>query len=315
MSRSKKTSGASRTSSTPSRVSPAGFTLVELLVVIGIIALLISILLPALSRAKESANQVKCAANLRSLGQALIMYANNNRGTLPYGFVSNGETIAGVTYTGDSADWTTLLMDELTSRGSTYVTNASVGSGAPGMRALFTCPSVSVESTVLTLITHYSCHPRIMPDLGQTDWSQTTPTTTVCLTPYKIAHIKRSAEMGVIFDGTINNPSGSGQWISFAVGFALDNHRIGIGPYLVGDYSRQPTLNAGLPIRMDPYNGGVANHDGSTTNQGNIRFRHGSNTVANVLMLDGHVQTFSFKKQAAVTAATDMLRKNIDVDP
>ncbi|MEM6560838.1 MAG: type II secretion system protein [Planctomycetota bacterium] len=64
-----------------------GFTLVELLVVIGIIALLVGILLPTLSRARASANQIVCASNLRNIGQGFALYASDNKQFLPAAYV------------------------------------------------------------------------------------------------------------------------------------------------------------------------------------------------------------------------------------
>jgi prepilin-type N-terminal cleavage/methylation domain-containing protein/prepilin-type processing-associated H-X9-DG protein len=79
-------------------VHSRGFTLVELLVVIGIIALLVSILLPSLNKARQAAYSVKCLSNLRQLGQAQSMYVSQWKGwCVPSIQGNNKDTFPGTT--------------------------------------------------------------------------------------------------------------------------------------------------------------------------------------------------------------------------
>src|SRR5882757_5662543 len=70
----------------------AAFTLVELLVVIGFIAILIGILLPSLSKARKSAQAVQCMSNMRQLGNGFLIYVNAYKGYLPWTGNSDGNS-------------------------------------------------------------------------------------------------------------------------------------------------------------------------------------------------------------------------------
>ncbi|MEM7807676.1 MAG: type II secretion system protein, partial [Planctomycetota bacterium] len=116
-----------------------GFTLVELLVVIGIIALLVGILLPTLSRARESANEIKCLSNLRSIGQGFAIYTSDNNFFLPAAYVYNNSGSAGIAPDagGGSAGDPTL--------GYTHWSFLIYGEGETTPEDAFTCPSFDFD--------------------------------------------------------------------------------------------------------------------------------------------------------------------------
>jgi prepilin-type N-terminal cleavage/methylation domain-containing protein/prepilin-type processing-associated H-X9-DG protein len=117
------------------------FTLVELLVVIGIIAVLIGILLPALNRAREAGNTVKCASNLRTVGQAIAVYLAENKQTYPASYIYVGQEIKGNSQTPDGPvdgyiHWSSYLYKD-----KTKTSDRSAFMTLSGWDA-FQCPSI-----------------------------------------------------------------------------------------------------------------------------------------------------------------------------
>ncbi len=280
--------------------SRRAFTLVELLVVIGIIALLISILLPTLNRARGSATSIKCASNLRSVGQGLAIYANTYGGQLPFGYWDGTAPGTGG-YNADAAsDWTLLVNGELDdSDGSTVATATRTGN----MREFFRCPVAPVEATDVIAPT-YSAHPRLMPDLDMRDaYAEQSAAGPKYLKPYKLAQIKEPTEKANVFCASIQpDGGGTGRYAASPHAYRLDASRIspgypvGITTWLTDNYNVATVtyLRPDANLDISAANPASLNTD-TPENWGNIRYRHGDDDKTNVLFVDGHTSSFTFK--------------------
>jgi prepilin-type N-terminal cleavage/methylation domain-containing protein/prepilin-type processing-associated H-X9-DG protein len=188
-----------------------GFTLVELLVVIGIIALLIAMLLPALRKARESAVTVSCASRMRQLDTAVMMFASDNKGSLPPIFAGSATNFTFPSW------WNTpcIFPWNTSNNANTYNTGYLTPYIGYNVR-VYVCPSLETSMLPSTSAQWSYQYNRYLG--GQPDswwWLPVSGTWAPCQ-PYKLGQVKGSSNFALFVDGaniqTTNNagpPSGA----------------------------------------------------------------------------------------------------------
>jgi prepilin-type N-terminal cleavage/methylation domain-containing protein/prepilin-type processing-associated H-X9-DG protein len=185
----------------PKRHAFSAFTLIELLVVIAIIAILAAMLLPALARAKDEAQQVKCMSNKKQLQLGWIMYAGDNKEYIVPNAAAGANDLTTTWCSGTSENWGPV--DANTNR--SYYTGSLLGPYMSGQVAVYKCPSDIILSKNGDRIRSVSMNCQMIgaynsPDYN-TGWEQFKKTSDLTLLPPVLAFIWADETMYSLNDG------------------------------------------------------------------------------------------------------------------
>jgi len=267
------------------RFRSSAFTLIELLVVISIIALLIAILLPALSAARRSAADMQCLSNQRQIGIGLYGYSVEHKDFLPISYFDGNSVY------GDQTDWAVQIASYMTASGVEDYGSGGQDQPSPGIQ----CPSAQIDGGRL----HYGGNLMMLPFLINGAYAGN-------LKPYQVTRMKRPTELLLIADGGQVDTTAHGQYIgdAYAALDRLDNY----GANDIADFFDPSDTDNDDPI--DP----GANIDGNITpGNGDLRWRHaaggevngGDGGSVNILFGDGHANSSS---------RDDVLKRNVRAD-
>jgi prepilin-type N-terminal cleavage/methylation domain-containing protein/prepilin-type processing-associated H-X9-DG protein len=291
-----------------------GFTLVELLVVIGIIALLIAILMPALAKARQAASNLTCLSRLRQMGTAMQMYAQDNLGFLPYGespFWKDNNGGSGIKNTMYS-DWSWLITGALKGGSGLLYDTTFVTANTDFHNKLF----LDADTIYFSGDTmDYSGHPRLLPSVGYGTYTGTGawPRSYDPSIPgppyrdyqcYRLGRIQRAAEIIIVMDGTQGVPPNGGNGSASAQARNMDNSYLNSDYFLAGTnaWAEAQPFDGGTNFDAPTYN--------ATDNNSNIRWRHLNNTTANFLFVDGHAESRKYSSRYR----TELTQANVHVN-
>ncbi len=289
--------------------SETGFTLVELLVVIGIIALLISILLPALNNARRAANTTKCLANIRTLSQAFRLYATENRDSLPWAIYTRELTVVPPPAVDDNVNndavdskvytWWSVMRGTIRKNGI-YDNSTSLPGGGRTTRFMefFECSVANRRD----LGNDFGANPILFPT--ESEAKQTIDSHS------KNYRVTRPAKFGqlypdtiLIYDAAEVAPNYSTQYLH---GYDLDGGNLSDSKKVTLRYRElaQATYEVSDPdyyqYGNDAFINPGVNKDvgapGVTGQNGNVRWRHGKNDQAVFTFADGSAKTMRITK-------------------